>query len=78
MARKIGVVIDALLEVIPETENVLRRDIINYGQSLWNIAPEMLSNREYFIDVQRILASNVPVIDTPWKIEAQKIFNDEK
>jgi hypothetical protein len=78
MARNVGVVIDQMLEVIPDEESVLRTDIINYGQSLWNVAPEMLSKGEYFIGVQRILTTSIGPIDKPWKREVQKIFNDEK
>ena len=78
MGRSVGVVIDKLLESIPEEESGLRADIINYGQSLWNVAPEMLSRGEYYIPLQRILATSVGPIDKSWKKRVQQIFNDEK
>jgi hypothetical protein len=78
MGRSVGVVIDQMLEVIPDEESALRADIVNYGQSLWNIAPEMLSKGEYYIPLQRILATSVGPIDKPWKREIQKVFNGEK
>jgi hypothetical protein len=78
MGRSVGIVIDQLLEVIPDDESALRADIINYGQSLWNIAPERLSNGEYYIPLQRILATSVGPIDKQWKKRVQQIFNDEK
>lgn len=78
MGRSIATVINQMLEVIPEGESALQADIVSYIESLWNIAPELLSNGEYFVGLQRVLVLHIKKIDEPWKEKLQKIFNDEK
>ena len=63
MSRSIDLVIARILEVIPEEEIVLRTEITNYTQNLWNVAPELLSNGEYYLCVQRILSTYIGKID---------------
>lgn len=68
-------VIDKILEVIPETEVDLRNSLKNYGQGLWNIAPELLGNKEYFVRVSSILNSFILTLDEPWKMTVKKIYD---
>ena len=78
MGRNIDDVIDQLLAVIPKTETDLLNKIRDYKNSLFNIAPELRGNGEYFIRLGYILNSNITEIDTDWKQELVDIFNDKK
>jgi hypothetical protein len=78
MARNFDDVIDQLLAVIPETETDLLNKINKYKKDRFNIAPEIRRNGEYFMQLGYILNSNITEIDTDWKRELVKIFNDEK
>ena len=68
-------VIDKILEVIPETEVDLRNALKNYKDGLWNIAPELLGNKEYFVRVASILNSFILTLDEPWKMIVKKIYD---
>jgi hypothetical protein len=78
MARDFNDVIDQLLAVIPETETDLLNKINDYKNGLFNIAPELRGNGEYFIRLTYILNSNITEIDTEWKHQLIDIFNDKK
>jgi hypothetical protein len=68
-------VIDAILATVPQTENALIKRLSVYKGTLWNIAPELLSDGKYFYVVALILQDEIPAVDTAWKLRVQKIFN---
>uniref|UniRef100_A0A6C0I4G8 Uncharacterized protein n=1 Tax=viral metagenome TaxID=1070528 RepID=A0A6C0I4G8_9ZZZZ len=75
--RSIVAVITQLLTVIPEDEEKeLSEKLIKYRDSLWNQAPERLTDTDNWLPVQRILSEHILEIETPWKEYAFKIFNN--
>jgi hypothetical protein len=72
--RNIIVVIDRLLTIIPSTENVLVKQLVDYKESLWNQAPEVLCCRESWIPAAMILQRNITDLDTEWKQTVNNIF----
>jgi len=75
--RNIITVINQLLTVIPaEEEQELSNKLIVYRNSLWNQAPERLTDSDIWLPVQHILSIHILEIETPWKEYAFKIFNN--
>lgn len=85
--RDIGKVIQDLLEIIPEDQTVLRKKIIDYNdnaikkvdprhKNMWNQAPEIM-NGVHFGELAYILNEYNPVIDTDWKKNVVKVFNNQ-
>lgn len=74
--RSVVAIINKLLEVIPSTETELVKAITDYRDSLWNIAPELLSDGYYWKPLARILGTYVNSLNEPWQQQLQKIFND--
>jgi len=72
--RDIIVVIDRLLTIIPSTENVLVKELVDYKESLWNQAPEVRCCRENWIPAGNIIQRNITYFDTEWKQTVHKIF----
>ena len=72
--RNIIVVIDRLLTIIPSTENVLVKQLVDYKESLWNQAPEVLCCRENWIPAAMILQRNITDLDAEWKQTVNNIF----
>jgi len=73
--RQIDDVIIQLLEVIPDNEHQLISDIKTYDRNLWNRAPELRNNSEFWIALGDVFNRNIPHIDTPWKQQLLNIFN---
>ena len=74
--RSVTTVIPKLLEVIPSNETALIKEIADYYNSLWNIAPELLTDGCYWQPLGHILQTNIQSVDEPWQQQLQKIFND--
>jgi hypothetical protein len=67
-----------LLKIIPDEELVLRNEIITYIGILWNQSPEALKTEYCWMPLQLIMNRNVKDIDTEWKREILKIYNESK
>ena len=74
--KSIIVVIDRLLTIIPSTENVLVKELVDYKKSLWNQAPETLYYKENWIPAGNILQRNITDLDTEWKKTVHKIYSN--
>jgi hypothetical protein len=72
--RDVTDVISQMLLVIPDVEVELIQELTAYKNSLWNIAPEALSDARYWIPVRNILINHIPDIDAVWKRKLQNIF----
>jgi hypothetical protein len=73
--QSVNTVTKQLLDIIPESESDLIHAIKKYNNSLWNIAPELLSNREYWRPLVNIMNTHVGEIDTEWKTQLVSVFN---
>jgi len=73
-SRSIKDIIEQILDVIPESENVLIAEIKEYRDGLFNQAPELMRASQFWVPVQHILARNIPDIDNEWKVKVQRIF----
>jgi len=73
--QSVNTVMKQLLDIIPESESDLIHAIKKYNNSLWNIAPELLSNREYWTPLVNIMNTHVGEIDTEWKTQLVSVFN---
>jgi hypothetical protein len=74
--RHIDDVVIQLVALIPETETDLITKINNYDKELWNQAPELRNEQIYWVALAHALQENIPHIDTPWKEQMLKIFNE--
>ena len=63
--QSVNTVMKQLLDIIPESESDLIHAIKKYNNSLWNIAPELLSNREYWTPLVNIMNTHVGEIEDP-------------
>jgi len=67
------------MQIIPETETNLRSVISNYLETkIWNKAPEIRNGYDLWMDLFNILKYNVGDMDTEWKHEILKIYNEAK
>jgi len=76
-ARDVCDIIPVLLEIIPEDQIILRKEISDFNDSLWNQAPE-LRKTAHWGTLANILHNQIVEIDTPWKERVVKIFNNKK
>jgi hypothetical protein len=75
--RSVVTVMQKLLDIIPASESELVNEIKTYKSGLWNIAPELLSSRDYWIPLENIMNKHILEIDAEWKTMLVKIFNNE-
>jgi len=71
-------VMDEILRVVPDSETTLITEITKYKETLWNQSPEALKTAYCWKPFQSIMNRNVKNIDTEWKRDLLKIFNDTK
>ena len=78
MSEKLHIndVVIQLVALIPETESQLIAKIKDYDKDLWNQAPELINNQIFWSALAHTLQENIPHIDTPWKEQMLKIFNE--
>lgn len=74
----VDTVMEQLLNIIPPSELDLIHAIKTYKSGLWNIAPELLSNREYWTPLVNIMNNHVGEIDTEWKTQLVSVFKPMK
>jgi hypothetical protein len=65
--KYIDIAIEEIVKIIPPYESGLIELLNTYSESLFNIAPELRTNAEYFAKVSHILNRNVGEIDSEWK-----------
>jgi hypothetical protein len=73
--RSVLYVIYDLLKEIPENEEKLTEEILNYCQTLWNKAPELLISSECWFPLQCILSKHILDFDNEWKLKVLAVFN---
>jgi hypothetical protein len=73
--RSVVDVISQLIPLIPTEEEALILELEKYSNTLWNIAPELLSTRAYWVPLSQILSTHILDIDVEWKREVQVCFN---
>jgi hypothetical protein len=75
-SRSVVDVANQILEIIPDKEYALKRDIRKYVESLYNKAPELLRGSIGWIPFTQILNKHVAVFDEDWKIQIRDIVNN--
>jgi hypothetical protein len=86
--RNVKDVIQRLMEIIPEDQIFLREKIIEFNETtiknvaprheeMWNQAPEVM-NRIYFAELACVLNKHNLVIDSDWKRNVVKVFNNQE
>jgi hypothetical protein len=76
ISRDVTVVINQLLNIIPNEENDIRQALITYSDSLWNQAPEARRTRVSWQPLMIILNNYIHIIDTDWKRNMVNIVNN--
>jgi hypothetical protein len=77
-ARSVVDVMDEILQLVPESDTTLITEITKYKETLWNQSPEALKTEYCWLPLQYIMNRNVGLIDTEWKQELLKVFNNTK
>lgn len=75
-ARCVVDVMNEILKLVPEDETTLITDITKYKETLWNQSPEALKTEYCWMPLQNIMNRNIKNIDTEWKRDLLKIFNN--
>ena len=75
--RDIHDVIYSILEVIPETETKLRKELEKFSNKLIYTPPEMINCRDFWLIFADILNRNIRHIKEEWQVKIQKIVNQE-
>lgn len=77
--RNIVLVIQMIINEIPESEFRLKKKLNDYIHSLWNLAPEVLNSGSVWIPVQDILNSYIKTdrLNEPWVQKTIRIFNND-
>jgi len=76
-SRDIQDVIYSILEVIPETETKLRKELEKFSNKMIYKPPEMINCSDFWLMFANILNRNIPDIKKDWQIKIQKIVNQE-
>jgi hypothetical protein len=74
VSDNIIIIIEKMLEIIPEKETKLITELKEYSENKWNIAPECLREKVYFQEVANILNNNILNIDYELKKKLLKVF----
>jgi hypothetical protein len=74
--REIDDILAKIIEVIPKDETELISNIKNFDTDLWNQAPELRNSYVFWNALRSALIKDIPVLDTPWKQQVSKIYND--
>jgi hypothetical protein len=74
--RDVVEIIPVLLEIIPKNQTVLRKEIDDFYNFLWNKAPELRKGM-YWGTLGNILNNLVGELDADWKLQLAKAFNNE-
>jgi hypothetical protein len=75
--RSVDIVIKQVLEVVPETETNLIKDLTKYYNSLWNQAPESLKDSYCWVPFSNILNYYINSEDEEWQKKVIKIFTNK-
>jgi hypothetical protein len=75
--RDIQDVIFSILEVIPETETKLRKELEKFSNKMIYKPPEMINCNDNWLLFANVLNRNIPHIKEDWQIKIQKIVNQE-
>lgn len=76
--RKVTDVYKQILPIIPQDKNILRNELKEYIDSLWNIAPEELSSGYFWKPFIDILNSNIFEIKEDWEQNIKTILLNEQ
>ena len=71
----VDVLVDQLLEIIPEDQVDLRAALTTVIKPWWNISPELRMNDCYWKPIGQVLEEKVGEIDADWKIKARDLYN---
>lgn len=75
--RDIQDVIYSILEVIPETETKLLKELEKFSNKMIYKPPEMINCNDNWLLFANVLNRNIPHIKEEWQIKIQKIVNQE-
>jgi len=73
-SRNIGCIIEQIFQIIPINEIKLIEELEKYIYGIFNKSPEQL-NIECWLHISMILNKHIKVIDEPWKLQLQQLFN---
>ena len=73
--RSVLTVIHYIIKEIPDEEERLIEEILDYSQSLWNKAPEVLIKKDCWFPLQCILSKYILDFNTEWKMKVLAVFN---
>lgn len=75
--RNIADVHKQIINIIPDDNNDLKKELDNYIYSLWNLAPELYYSAETYIPYSNILSKHICFEDKnepKWKYHVKDIF----
>jgi len=75
--RDVGYIISEMLKIIPPTQSSLINELKVFNKTLWNQSPESRKTEYCWTPVQHILNKHIQNLDEEWKINLQKLFNNE-
>ncbi len=76
--RDVSIITQKIIDEIPDSQVILKTKLTYYINSLWNLAPEVLTSSHVWIPVQDILNSYIKIdqLNEPWVKKTIRIFND--
>ena len=75
--RNVKDIIPLMLQIIPDEEIELKKEIIVYNNKLRYKSPELLKSVDTWLPLQQILERNIWNIDNEWKIRLRVLFNND-
>jgi hypothetical protein len=75
--RLVEDVLKIIMNIIPENEVELIKDLDSYDKSLFNKAPELRRSGECWIPFINILDLHIPNIVDEWHVKIRDILNNE-
>jgi len=75
--RDIQDVIFRILEIIPDSETKLRKELESFSNKMIYKPPELINCNDNWLLFANILNRNIPHIKEEWQLKIQKIVNQQ-
>jgi hypothetical protein len=75
--RDVYEVCDKILILVPDTEDELIYQLMQFRETLWNQAPELRKSSIFWKPLTNILEKNIKSFNEEWQRNVLKLFNGE-
>jgi hypothetical protein len=75
--RDVYDICDQILKLIPDTEEELIYQLMQFRETLWNQAPELRKSAIFWKPFGNVLEKNITSFDQDWQKKVLKLYNNQ-